>query len=289
MSKEDWNINRGDVQDFCNELDSKIMSVLHKLIPFKFVTSIDRTFNEPPNITRLRREKKNLLTNAKRRNNAELLNRRRKVGRRIREELWTKQHNSIRNKILYGGSAGLWQGMKMAMDRPQDSIPNKMENGETLVIGEEAVAHEFASFFKKKVEDIVETCQIENVNNNGQRVINKGNENFFTETLVKTTMENLKEKNSFGFDNVPQQILRDGVSILYKPYHKLLNIIYEEKQIPEQWKTLPIIPLYKKGNKAEISNYHPISNLCSATKVFEKAVLTRILGLADSDQLFSQN
>jgi hypothetical protein len=65
LSKEDWNVNRGDVQDFCDELDSKIMSVLHKLIPFKFVTSTDRTFNEPPNITRLRRKKKNLLTNAK--------------------------------------------------------------------------------------------------------------------------------------------------------------------------------------------------------------------------------
>ena len=289
LSKEDWNVNRGDVQDFCDELDSKIMSVLHKLIPFKFVTSTDRTFNEPPNITRLRRKKKNLLTNAKRRNNAELLNRSRRVGQRIREELRTKQRSSIRNKILNGGSAGLWQGMKMAMDRPRDAVPNKMENGETLVIGEEAVAHEFASFFKKKVEDIVETCQIESIINNGQRVVNEGNQNFFTEILVKTTMENLKEKNSFGFDNVPQRILRDGVSILYKPYHKLLNMIYEEKQIPEQWKTSRIIPLHKKGNKAEISNYRPISNLCSATKIFEKAILTRILGLADSDQLFSRN
>jgi len=41
LSKEDWNINRGDVQDFCDELDSKIMSVLHKIVPFKFVTSTD--------------------------------------------------------------------------------------------------------------------------------------------------------------------------------------------------------------------------------------------------------
>jgi len=100
----------------------------------------------------LRRKKKDLLTNAKQRNNAELLNCSRKMGQRIREELRTKQHNSISSKILNGGSAGLWQGMKMAMDRPQDSIPNKMENGETLVIGEEAVAHEFASFFKKKLK-----------------------------------------------------------------------------------------------------------------------------------------
>jgi len=148
--------------------------------------------------------------NAKRRNNAELLNHSRKVGQRICEELRTKQHNSIRNKILSAGCAGLWQGMKMAMDRPLGSIPNKMENGETLVIGEEAVAHEFASFFRRKVEDIVETCQIESTINNGQHVINEGNQNFFTEMLVETTMEKLKEKNSFGFYNVPQRILKES-------------------------------------------------------------------------------
>jgi hypothetical protein len=102
-------------------------------------------------------------------------------------------------------------------------------------------------------------------------------------------MESLKEKISFGFGNITQRILKDRVSILVKPYHKLPNMIYVNKQITEHWKTPHIKPLHKKGNKTEISNYRPISNLCSATKIFEKAIPTRILGLADSDLLFSIN
>ena len=93
-------------------------------------------------------------------------------------------------------------------------------------------------------------------------------------------MKNFKEKNSYGFDNVPLRVMRVGALILAKPLHKLLNLIYEQKQIPEQWKTSRIIPLHKKGRKTEIVNYRPISNLCAASKIFERAVLTRITSLA---------
>ena len=33
----------------------------------------------------------------------------------------------------------------------------------------------------------------------------------------------------------------------------------------------------KKGNKHDIENYRPISNLCSTSKVFEKLILKRIM------------
>ena len=37
-----------------------------------------------------------------------------------------------------------------------------------------------------------------------------------------------------------------------------------------------VCPIFKKGAKNEISNYCPISNLCSTSKVFEKLILERI-------------
>jgi len=99
----------------------------------------------------------------------------------------------------------------------------------------------------------VKTCKIESIINNGERVITHGNQNFFTKMLVNSTMDNLKEKNSFGFHNLPQQILKDRVLIIVKLYHKLLNMICQKKQRLKQWKTSHIIPLSQKGNKAEIS------------------------------------
>jgi len=37
-----------------------------------------------------------------------------------------------------------------------------------------------------------------------------------------------------------------------------------------------VIPLHKKGSKQEISNYRPISNLCSLSKLYEKCILSRL-------------
>ena len=104
---------------------------------------------------------------------------------------------------------------------------------------------------------------------------------FFTEEKVFEVMNNLKDKSSYGFDNIPVKVLRDAHQILAKPYHKLLNKIYHQNIIPEQWKTSRILPLHKKGKKNLIENYRPISNLCAGSKMFEKLILTRILEIEE--------
>jgi hypothetical protein len=60
----------------------------------------------------------------------------------------------------------------------------------------------------------------------------------------------------------------------------LFNKIYNERKIPKQWKTAKIIPLHKKGDTTDITNYRPISNLCTLSKVFEKLVLKRLWSIA---------
>jgi hypothetical protein len=61
----------------------------------------------------------------------------------------------------------------------------------------------------------------------------------------------------------------------------LLNKIYDQNVIPEQWKTSRILPLHKKGKKNLIDNYRPISNLCAGSKVFERLILMRILEIEE--------
>ena len=80
------------------------------------------------------------------------------------------------------------------------------------------------------------------------------------------------------------KVLRDGYEVLVKPYHCLLNKIYNQNKILEQWKTSRILPLHKKGKKNQIENYRPISNLCAGSKVFEKLILMRILELDEQSE-----
>ena len=81
-------------------------------------------------------------------------------------------------------------------------------------------------------------------------------------------LKGLKIKNCEGFDRIPLRILNDGAEILYKPITDLLKLIYNTKEVPEQWKVAQVIPTHKKGSRDNINNYFPISNLCTTSKVF---------------------
>lgn len=43
--------------------------------------------------------------------------------------------------------------------------------------------------------------------------------------------------------------------------------IWEEGNMPEDWKKSILVPLYKRGDKEKMENYRGISLLCSAYKV----------------------
>ena len=64
---------------------------------------------------------------------------------------------------------------------------------------------------------------------------------------------------------------------LLDPLTKLFKLIYNTKQIPQQWLVSKITPIFKKGPKQNIENYRPMANLCSTSKIFERLILNRIL------------
>jgi hypothetical protein len=112
--------------------------------------------------------------------------------------------------------------------------------------------------------------------NIGERVLFEPETNNFTLENVTKVMAELKPKTCYGYNNIPVKILNDGITYLLSPFHKLLNMIYNQKVIPEQWKTSRIIPLHKKGPKNKVENYRPISNLCAGSKIFERLILMQM-------------
>ena len=48
-------------------------------------------------------------------------------------------------------------------------------------------------------------------------------------------------------------------------------------QIPSEWKSAKIIPIYKAGPKSDMGNYRPISILPVVSKVIERTVHTQLI------------
>jgi hypothetical protein len=60
----------------------------------------------------------------------------------------------------------------------------------------------------------------------------------------------LKRYKSPGIDQI-----QAGGNKLRSEIHKLNNCIWNKEELPEQWKETIIVPICKKGDKTDCSNY----------------------------------
>src|ERR1700733_9719774 len=58
--------------------------------------------------------------------------------------------------------------------------------------------------------------------------------------------------------------------------HRLCQMIWRTEQLPSEWKRSVIIPIYKKKDRLECTNYRGISLTCHSSKVFASIILQRI-------------
>ena len=79
-----------------------------------------------------------------------------------------------------------------------------------------------------------------------------------------------------GGDGIPVelfQILKDDA---VKVLHSICQQIWKTQQWPQDWKRSVFIPIPKKGNAKEFSNYHTIALISHASKVMLKILQTRL-------------
>jgi hypothetical protein len=53
-------------------------------------------------------------------------------------------------------------------------------------------------------------------------------------------------------------MIQAGGKILHFAIHKLIHSICNKEELPQQWKESIIVPLYKKEDKIDCSNYQGI-------------------------------
>jgi len=58
--------------------------------------------------------------------------------------------------------------------------------------------------------------------------------------------------------------------------HKLIISIWNKEELPEEWKESIIVPIYKKGDKTDCSNYRGISLLRTMYKILSIILLSRL-------------
>jgi hypothetical protein len=71
----------------------------------------------------------------------------------------------------------------------------------------------------------------------------------------------LKRYKSPGSDQIPADLIQAGGEILRSEIHKLINSIWNKEVLPDHWKEPIIVPIHRKGDKSDCSNYRAMSLL----------------------------
>jgi hypothetical protein len=106
---------------------------------------------------------------------------------------------------------------------------------------------------------------------------------------VKKIILGLKNKKSYGYDNIPVQVIKASLSHISGPLVYLLNLMLETGVFPAQLKKAKIKPLFKKGCTSTVTNYRPISLLSCFSKIFEKVIYTRLSAFFDAHNILHKN
>ena len=96
------------------------------------------------------------------------------------------------------------------------------------------------------------------------------------ECEVKWALESITTNKASGGDGIPVelfQILKDDA---VKVLHSVCQQIWKTQQRPQDWKRSVFIPIPKKGNVKECSNYHTIALMAHAIKVTLKILQARL-------------
>ena len=96
------------------------------------------------------------------------------------------------------------------------------------------------------------------------------------ECEVKPDLESIITNKASGDDGIPVelfQILKDDA---VKVLHSICQQIWKIQQWPQDWKRLVIIPIPKKGNAKECSNYRTSALISHISKVMLKILQARL-------------
>ena len=99
---------------------------------------------------------------------------------------------------------------------------------------------------------------------------------FITEYEVKWALGSITMNKASGGDGIPVelfQILKDDT---VKVLHSICQQIWKTQQWPQDWKRSVFIPIPKKGNAKEFSNYHIVAVISHASNVMLKILQVRL-------------
>ena len=96
------------------------------------------------------------------------------------------------------------------------------------------------------------------------------------ECEVKWALGSISTNKTSGGDGIPVELVQILEDDVVKVLHSICQHIWKTQQWPQDWKRSVSIPIPKKGNAKECSNYHTVALTSHISKVMLKILQGRL-------------
>ena len=92
---------------------------------------------------------------------------------------------------------------------------------------------------------------------------------------IRKIIKAFKSNNSCGYDEITSRIIKVSAPFI-SPLTYICNATLSSGIFPDRLKYAIVKPIYKKGNRQDISNYRPIPLLTTFSKILERLIFNRL-------------
>lgn len=108
-------------------------------------------------------------------------------------------------------------------------------------------------------------------------VSGKGMEPWFDENDVLRGLNEVNPRAGAGPDKLPGYFIKYCATSLAKPLFLIFSASLRSGSFPREWRRGFVLPVFKSGDRSDVSHYRPISILSLTSKVFEKIIYSKLL------------
>ena len=103
---------------------------------------------------------------------------------------------------------------------------------------------------------------------------------------IKTAIKQLRNGASGGPDLWLNEFFKKSSEILFSYVHNLFNKLFQAGYFPQKWAEGHIVPIFKKGDVNEVSNYRGITLLSTIGKLFTRVLNDRLNSWAENYSIY---
>lgn len=166
--------------------------------------------------------------------------------------------------------------------------PGPIVNNNVLLEKDQDIAEAFNTYFSNIGRDLAGRIDQNSANVEDDKNINNLTLEPTNETEMLKIVKSLKSDKAPGLDGITTNTLKNIASNILVPLCHVVNSSMRFGVFPDVLKESLIKPVYKSGDRKDVSNYRPISLTSNLSKIFEKIIHERTAGFLESCQVLKE-